>query len=280
MQITNLDVRKYKRFFAFGCSFTNYIWPTWADLVGNNIPIYENWGCGGAGNQYIFNSIIECNKRNTFNKDDLVIVMWTSCSREDRYVNDDWLLTPTIQREKVYGKSWAKKFANQGKGLMIRDFATIDATQHLLDAWNVDWVNLNGLPLIRANMKRVETDIKKKIATVEEFEQQWSDYQTNLSQGIINDSDYIEGVEVIQLYKDMFKNIKYPMLNHIIKNKSRPNYGDAHPLPSEALSYLNNTITHNLIASEFVKTWDYHVTNIQKVNVMPVTFDRTNPNRF
>ena len=110
MQIQNLITQKYKRFFAFGCSFTHYPWPTWADIIGQNIPHYENWGMGGAGNQFIFNSIIECNRRNKFNEDDLVIVMWTSCSREDRYVDNGWLVAATENRETLYGKEWVKKF--------------------------------------------------------------------------------------------------------------------------------------------------------------------------
>jgi hypothetical protein len=51
MEIKVLDVHKYKRFFAFGRSFTDYLWPTWADIIGREIPYYENWGHGAAGNQ-------------------------------------------------------------------------------------------------------------------------------------------------------------------------------------------------------------------------------------
>ena len=43
MQIQYLDKKKYKRFFAFGCSYTEYFWPTWPDIIGQEIPYYENW---------------------------------------------------------------------------------------------------------------------------------------------------------------------------------------------------------------------------------------------
>ena len=47
-----------KRLFTFGCSVTEFIWPTWADILGREFDYYENWGRVGAGNLYIFNSII------------------------------------------------------------------------------------------------------------------------------------------------------------------------------------------------------------------------------
>ena len=58
MRIQSLDPKKYKRFFAFGCSFTNYYWPTWADIIGQDSNFYENWAQPGAGNHFIFNSIM------------------------------------------------------------------------------------------------------------------------------------------------------------------------------------------------------------------------------
>jgi hypothetical protein len=70
--------------FTFGCSFTEYIWPTWADILGREFEYYENWGKAGGGNQYIFNSLIECHLRNQLTKDDTVIIRWTSPDREDR----------------------------------------------------------------------------------------------------------------------------------------------------------------------------------------------------
>jgi hypothetical protein len=280
MQIHNLNTHKYKRFFAFGCSFTNYLWPTWADIIAHNIPNYENWGRGGAGNQFIFNSIIECNRRNKFNKDDLVIVMWTSCSREDRYVDNEWLVAATEGREKIYGKDWMKKFANQGKGLMIRDFATIDATQQLLDTYDCDWANLNSLPLIRFDINRAEKDIKKGTATLEDLEERWALQQSMLSQGTDHWDTYLADIEVVNLYKNIFPNIKEPLFNIILKNKQRPNFGDKHPTPSESFDYINSVLPNNLEVTDFVKYWDCQVDNITVKDKMPITFARNNIKRF
>lgn len=72
---------KDKRFFAFGCSYTNFNWPTWADIIGINFSFYKNYGKGGACNLYILQQFLEANETYKFNKDDLVIVMLTEYDR-------------------------------------------------------------------------------------------------------------------------------------------------------------------------------------------------------
>ena len=52
------------RLFTFGCSFTSYHWPTWADILGREYDYFENWGRSGGSNQFIFNSLIEAKRLN------------------------------------------------------------------------------------------------------------------------------------------------------------------------------------------------------------------------
>jgi hypothetical protein len=280
MKINNLDIKKYKRFFAFGCSFTNYIWPTWADIIGKEIPYYENWARGGAGNQFIFNSVIECDLRHSLNETDLVIIMWTSCSREDRYVDNNWLFAATEGREQVYGKEWMKKFANQGKGLMIRDFASIYAIQKFLNNTRCDWVNLNSLPLIRFDINRAEQDIIKKQISLEELESRWLHQQKMLIEGNNYRDKYLDNKEVIDLYQDLFPLIKSPLFEKILDNKTRPNFNDRHPTPIESLNYLNEVLPNNLNANEFVDEWEKVVWSIKQKNIMPIPVTKKDIIRF
>ena len=74
------------RLFTFGCSFTEYRWPTWANILGQNFDQFENWGQPGGGNTFILNSLMECINRNIIQANDTVIIMWTSIGREDRWV--------------------------------------------------------------------------------------------------------------------------------------------------------------------------------------------------
>ena len=120
------------KFFAFGCSFTQYYMPTWADIIGREFKHYENWGAVGGGNQFIFHSLMECVAKNKITKDDTVIVMWTNVAREDRYLNGTWVTPGNIFTQFTYPQEFVKEFADI-RGYFIRDFNTILATQTILN---------------------------------------------------------------------------------------------------------------------------------------------------
>jgi hypothetical protein len=83
-----IDYKKYKRVFIFGCSFTKYEWPTWANILSYEMPDAEiyNFAQSGAGNLFISERVIAANQRYRYNKDDLILLMWSTHSREDRYI--------------------------------------------------------------------------------------------------------------------------------------------------------------------------------------------------
>ena len=78
------------RLFTFGCSLTRYHYPTWADIVSKNFSEFQNWGRAGAGNNFILNSLNECNLRNNIDTNDTVIIMWSGLSRIDYYQLNNW----------------------------------------------------------------------------------------------------------------------------------------------------------------------------------------------
>lgn len=121
------------RFFAFGCSFTNSIRPTWADIVARDYAHYENWGQAGAGNSFIFYSLMECHKRNTITRDDVVMIMWSSIGREDRYVNGEWLTPGSIYNQTDYDETFVKKFTDP-TGYLMRDAAHLAGAKAVLDS--------------------------------------------------------------------------------------------------------------------------------------------------
>jgi hypothetical protein len=137
----NIEWSKYKRFFTFGCSFTSYMWPTWADIVSKEMPNAEffNFGKSGAGNLLITARIAEANNRFKFTDTDLVMVMFTTYCREDRWVDhgehpfDGWVSCGNIFRNDVYPKDWVKKFADE-RGYLIRDIALIDMSTRYLES--------------------------------------------------------------------------------------------------------------------------------------------------
>ena len=69
---------KPKRLFTFGCSFTEWIWATWANILAYELDVpFYNFGKPGAGNYYIANQISQADAIFNFTKDDLVIVKST-----------------------------------------------------------------------------------------------------------------------------------------------------------------------------------------------------------
>lgn len=71
-----------KRFFAFGCSYTQYSYATWADLIGRRFEEYYNFGAAGCSNTHIMNKVIEADNFYKFDAStDLVIIMLTGFGR-------------------------------------------------------------------------------------------------------------------------------------------------------------------------------------------------------
>ena len=229
------------RFFAFGCSFTQNSWPTWADCLGPNFDYYENWGNCGAGNHYIFNSFIECNLRNQITKDDTVIVQWTNCLREDRWVDMTqqfkfknwpegnwrdrvgWVNTGNITSQNFYDDDFVYKYVlGSEKGFFIRDMAYMQAVQTILESIGCTWRFISMLPIMQLN-QRVE--------------------------------DHFDFPEVTELYKDTLAKI-LPSFYEVIFNcnwaSRRPYHGiqDNHPLPVEAVEYLDKVLPEFPVTAE------------------------------
>ncbi len=136
------------RIFAFGCSLTQYFYPTWADIL---IQQYKNkgykgsnWAKSGAGNMYINMRLWEANTIHKFNKDDIILLQWSSMYREDRYhMGKGWWTPGNFSRQTIqsdskfilnnyfYENTW--KWADIMHCTM-RDCSIISATHKALEA--------------------------------------------------------------------------------------------------------------------------------------------------
>lgn len=109
-----------KRFFAFGCSYTSYTWPTWADLISASLKEqgYEcyNFGKNGIGNFAIASSIARADSIFSFDEDDIICVVWTSWYREDRFISTNnnlapnWANVGSVFRNSVYDDEFIAKY--------------------------------------------------------------------------------------------------------------------------------------------------------------------------
>jgi hypothetical protein len=122
----------HNRLFTFGCSFTRYKWPTWADALAPQYNQHYNFAQGGAGNSFIVWSIAEAHARHNITSTDTVIVMWTSRDREDHYA-DGW---QTVGAQDV-----------DQKGSIIRDCANIQLAHMALANTGCDYYFLSMIDL-------------------------------------------------------------------------------------------------------------------------------------
>jgi hypothetical protein len=128
------------RLFTFGCSFTNYKWQTWADIIGTQFEEFQNWGKSGAGNYYISSNLYECHSVNNITKDDVVLIMFSSIDRFDFInQNSDYETNGSIYGENhslfgdfVFNK-WSEEFG------LYNSWFSVSSAKQLLDSIGCDY---------------------------------------------------------------------------------------------------------------------------------------------
>ncbi len=141
------------RLLTFGCSFTNYKYWTWANILATQYNEFENWGQAGAGNPYIFHSVMEADQRRRFGGGDTVIVCWTDIMREDRYIEKrGWITLGNVSwADNVYRKEFIDSAVCE-HGNLLRDLNMIKAVYELLQSRpGVIWKFLCMVPIDRVS---------------------------------------------------------------------------------------------------------------------------------
>jgi hypothetical protein len=206
-----IDFKKYKRFFTFGCSFTEFRWPTWADIISKEMPDAEfyNFGRSGAGNLLIHLRLMEADARFKFCETDLVMVMFTSYTREDRWVelHNGWYTPGNIYCGSNYPEAWKKEFTDE-RGFMIRDAAIIHSTVNFLE---------NSPATTHAflsNYFLTEKDFRTRTTT--------------------------ETKDIIDVYEDTLSKLPMPLHNYETNRDWSRDYfvKDGHPSPVRYYEYL------------------------------------------
>lgn len=215
----SFDFNKYKRVFAFGCSFTNYYWPTWADIMAYEMPNakFYNYGRSGAGNLFIANKVAEASSRFEFEETDLIMIMWTTLCREDRYFHGDWCLPGNIFTQGIYNKEFVERFCDP-KGYLVRDLGLIKMTNSFLGTVKADTL----------------------VTACQPFDAQQSrDHYNRLDPSVL---------EILRFYKSMIKEIPPTMFDlemngewengHEYYDANHGNFPDYHPNPLRYYNYL------------------------------------------
>lgn len=230
-----MDLTKYKRAFFFGCSFTHYYWPTWADLLAREIKETHVYAQVGAGNFYIYQALIEATVKYNIGPDDLVMIMLSNATREDRYTRKEGWMTPgNLFFQDLYSKDFLDKFFCE-KGYLMRDLALAEGMMRILNSTGADHHTMSIVPL----------------------------------DSLSSDSRKMDRVsDVVNFYSKTLSKIKPNVLDTVFNGdwNSRPlrpkytthwapgTYTDNHPTPLEHLEYLE-TIFPSLSLSDSTKEY-------------------------
>lgn len=225
--MTNLNKANFNRIFTFGCSFTEYSWPTYADFLAYdlNIPLY-NFGAAGAGNEYIANTVLQYDTTFGFKNSDLVIVQWTSLLREDRFFPEfgkrgSWVLKGYLGNNFDWHSIEFLKYYISYSNCMIKQFPLISAVQTLLEK------KTNPIFLTMSNLDQTPDNFEREICK-----------------------------KAIKIYKPMLNNIN-PSFTSTLWNNNFDNaklnnfqstfggeFSECHPSPFEHFAYIENALQH------------------------------------
>ena len=207
------------RLFTFGCSYTNYHWQTWADIVGTQFDTFQNWGRAGAGNFFISSSVYECHSINKINQNDVVLIMFSSIDRFD-YINKNSLFVTQggiySENHPFYGEFLLNEWSEE-HGLFNTWFSIL-SVKTLLDSigckyvfmksFNFDVIDCNDPYKTNIeNFNRVDNCLKElnQIIVGETF----SIFHRNLNQHYYFDDlpNKIEGHPTIKVHLEWVKKI-------------------------------------------------------------------------
>jgi hypothetical protein len=259
------------RIFCFGCSFTGYWYPTWADILikEGEIRGFEGFNLGesGAGNLFINLRIWEMNAKYKFTEDDYILICWTGYNREDRWTKQKGWITPgNLTHQTLYNNYFIKNY-HDTRFCAMRDSAIMFSTQLALKNLGVKVIHFSMAPLLQNNEYLSFKTFEDQIDIIEAY---------NIKMDLMPMMEYIGTMQ--QTPELAVKRIK-------IKYDSIPECIEYHPLPLEHLNYLKEHIQPNIPwldkisdqSIEFVDKWTELLYSQSPVHLSKLGWQRKTP---
>ncbi len=97
--------------YTFGCSFTNFCYPTYADYLAPYYKTHYNLGFPGSGNKAIFHKISYLIHKGIISEGDTVTIQWSALAREDKLLNDgEWVGGGLITNTPIFNENYVNEF--------------------------------------------------------------------------------------------------------------------------------------------------------------------------
>lgn len=241
-----------KRLFTFGCSFTNWIWPTWADIYATQFDFFENWGMPSAGNLYIFNSIVEANNKHKFTPDDTIVIMWSGILRND-YYTQRW----TFDKENI-----------SIRGSEIINFAYINAIDEWFKSKQLNYSFLSMAPYIKQGdlYEFYKETLDKIQPLIYHAKKRCINIDCNNLESYVGYHQYVREwyeqlrgpswppfKEYISQYPNLKIDKQMEIINNEIKDLQKVYSDDMHPSPIDYLENLQRWF--NFVPDQKIITW-------------------------
>lgn len=212
---------------TFGCSFTKYMYPTWADILALGYDEFDNCGYLGGGNHLIMYSLSEYIARGEgITPSDNVIIMWTSVGREDRFINGKW-----VTEGSVYNSSYTNKMIKEFTdpiGYLLTNIGVMHAVQLMLESIGCEYTFLKTCPF--SNVDDSDKELKFSI------------------------DDAV--TEIYKVYDKTLSSIK-PSVYETVFGNEWPKRNDTHPTPLEHYMYLEKVgFELSDEQQEYARKWD------------------------
>jgi hypothetical protein len=221
----------YNRLFTFGCSFTSWHWPTWADIMGQEFgeDRYYNLGICASGNEFAFHRLTEAHARYNITPDDLVVICWTNFAREDRWMHGLWRTAGNVFSNSVYPPEWVEKWFDL-KGALIKTSSFIAGTTELLNNIGCDYVFGSAFPM-------TQIDQHDNLFTGQEYQPIFDVYQSYY--------DQIQPSMVQYLYGNSVWKNPEPIQIVFDIDDTKP-WPDHHPSTAQHLRYATDILIPKL----------------------------------
>jgi hypothetical protein len=242
-----------KRLYTFGCSFTHFFWPTWADILGSTYDHYENWACSGYGNRAIVERLSECITHNDITADDTIIIQFTDFHRHD--IHQQGIEHNNISNWRLGGNIWVKEIEME----WVKDFWS--ESSYVYHSCNFIHLALSLLKTLPCKYY-----ITSMIDLRPDIERLHPGYMKLFNDDIEWKQDFVSFCQ-----QEKYQGIKHKqrVWDPTIK-KLVPKIGiDRHPTPKLYLKWLE-------------QNFDFNHTNsfIDKIKQMPDDYIDTNPKEF
>ena len=249
-----------KRIFTFGCSMTEYQWPTWADILCYHYNQEEgaeayNYASSGMGNEHIVQALTAADLKHTFTNDDIICVLWSSWIREDRLWQD---------------KRWGKQ------GSILNCDHDPKLTQFVDDYFSLENYIMKNITAIHTVNKAYNINFQDHIFQCEE------PLMSPEADKLLH-SFYFDMPGGAAFTKEDVAN--YIKGNSGVDGQEIIRHNDGHPSPIEHLLYLENNVLPalgisqlNTKAREWIDIWDERITKVNKQLMLSGVHEYTHSN--